>query len=121
MIFLALLFMGFTANATDLIITNHTGADIRVTQLRNKCQDFIITEDKQRIVKNNEGLLVKDIVPVVQTYTICGSGFCSSSAMGMKKSKEYVLEVTLDKDGMITGDGKPDDWVGNLECPNEKK
>lgn len=111
------LLLACQANATDLVIMNNTGAEIRVTQLRNKCQDFIITEDKPHIIKKSSGLLVKGIVPVVQTYTVCGSGFCSSSAIGMKDADHYTLDVTLDEDGMITGNGVPDHWVGNLECP----
>jgi hypothetical protein len=103
-------------NAAELTIVNHTGADMRITQLRNRCDGFLITEDKPVYLKNNESYVVKKVTPVVQTYTICGSGFCSSSAMGMKKAAEYTLEAVMDG-RYISGKGIPDHWVGNLECP----
>lgn len=108
------------AKAADITVVNQTGADMRIAHFGNKCQGFIVPEDKPIRIKFGKSHTFKNVSPVVQTYNICGSGFCSASAMGMKDSQSYNLIVTLDN-GMITGNAKPDHWVGNLECPNEKK
>lgn len=117
MIFLLMLLLPLFANALDLTVTNHTGDVIRITQLRNKCVDFIVTEDKPIFLKVNESYIFKKLIPVIHTYTLCGSGFCSSSAMGFQNGTEkYTLDVVLDGP-YITGNQKPDHWVGNKDCP----
>lgn len=107
------------SKAAELIIINHTEDQARITSLHNKCDNNLITEEKQIILNIGENYTIKNITPVVQSYTICGSGYCESSAIGMKNASEYTLEVVING-GYITGIPKPDDWVGNLECPNEK-
>lgn len=115
--FLLMFLLAFSAKAADLTVVNHTGDDMRITQLRNKCVDFIVTEDKPIFLKNNETYTFKDLIPVIHTYTLCGSGFCSSSAMGFRNdTQKYTLDVVLDGP-YITGNQKPDHWIGNIECP----
>ncbi len=102
-------------NATELVIINHTGAEMRIEHLQNKCDGFLVNTDKPIFIK--QGLSkVFTVSPVIQTYEICGSGFCTQSAMGMKGASYYLLDVVIEE-GYITGVAKPDHWVGNLECP----
>lgn len=107
----------FSADAAELTVTNNTGDVMRIAQLRNKCVDFIVTEDKPIHLGIGESYVFKNIIPVIHTYTICGSGFCSSSAMGFQNGTEkYVLNVIMDG-RYISGVQSPDHWVGNIECP----
>ena len=120
--FLAVLFctiivlLGSMSNATDLTIVNHTGDQIRILRLTNKCKGDIITENSPVYIQNNQQITIKNTIPVIHTYEICGSGYCAGSAIGFKKAKQYTLEIVL-KHGVISGNATPDDWVGNVECP----
>jgi hypothetical protein len=90
---------------------------MRIDGLSNKCVGQIITPDKSVKLKNNEKFTVKNVTPVIHSYTICGSGLCSMTAMGIKSAPVYVFEVILD-DGVIDAKITPDDWsIANKECP----
>lgn len=115
LMFLAML-VGCSVNATELVFVNHSGYDARITQLNNKCDGTIIDSNNVVFLKNNEEYVVKKTTPVVHIYTVCGAGYCSDSAIGLKDSEKYVLEIVL-KDWMIDINPKPDHWVGNLDCP----
>jgi hypothetical protein len=102
----------------DLTIVNKTKELARVEKLGNKCQNNQVPEGKPIFLEPNASHTFKNLAPVVQTYTICGSGFCSQSAMGMKKgTKSYTLEIII-KDDWIDGNAVPDHWsTTNLKCP----
>lgn len=108
-----------SAFATDLSIVNKTGGDMRVASLMNSCGDFIVNEDKPVHLKDGESFDLKGIVPVMHHYKICGAGYCSSTAMGIKDDIHYVLEVVLEDGFLINGVPMPDHWVGNTECPKK--
>lgn len=115
--YLILFLFSFTSQATELIFVNHTNEIARITFLSNKClESAIISDDNEISLKVNQSYIFKDLIPVVHVYTICGSGLCTSSAIGFKDSKSYTLDINI-KDGIINGDAIPDHWVGNLECP----
>jgi hypothetical protein len=114
-----LILFSLNAFAADLTVHNSTGADMRITELSNKCVGAIIKENKPVYLRANEEYTVKNVIPVVHSYTVCGSGTCASTAIGMKDAPKYTLNVVLDKDGWISGNPTPDHWVGNLDCPKE--
>jgi len=117
-LFLFLTLFSNLASATELVIVNHTGAEMRITKLENKCNGSIII-DKPIYLDNTHSVHFQGLIPVVQVYEVCGSGYCASSAIGMKDSEEYTLNVVI-KDGYIHGIAVPDHWVGNIECPEKK-
>lgn len=119
---LIMLLVPVSVTATELTIVNSTGDDIRIVQLRNKCDGFLVREEAPEHLKN-KAWVTFHVTPVVQTYMICGSGRCSSSALGMKDGvSKYVMDVVLDDSGYITGNLTPDHWTGsNLNCPKHKE
>jgi hypothetical protein len=111
-IILALL---LTANATELTVVNKTGDLMRIASLQDKCKGIIVTEKDPIYLKANEEYTFKNLTPVVHTYMVCGSGFCSNSAVGFQDDGKYTLKVII-QDGYINGKEIPDVWPGNLEC-----
>ena len=107
------------ALSASLTIVNHTGLNtIRIKELSNKCDGFLVSSDKPIYLKPNESYTIKQTTPVVHTYTICGAGLCSSSAVGMVNDhKDYTLEVTLEG-GMLTVNDSPEVFSRtNINCP----
>lgn len=110
-----------TVMATDLVVVNKTNAQVRIDSLAHYCGDGIyITSENPVWLAPEQTWEKKNITPVMHHYKICGLGFCSSTAMGIKDDIEYVLEIQLD-DFLINGVPKPDHWIGNTECPVKPK
>lgn len=108
--------------AQSLSVVNNTGAQIRILYLRNKCQgDIIKPVNLPFYLNKNEVMVVLKPTPVIHTYEICGSGLCVQSAVGIEDIGNYILNVTLDKDGYLTITPKPYVWPGNIDCPKEGK
>ena len=108
------------ANAAEIVFENKTGAEVRIEEVRNKCNGYIISKKNQAVLQDGDVLLILDTPPVVHTYLICGSGFCSSSAIGMKKDEVYKVNIVLDGP-YISGKVTPDLWPGNINCPTKKQ
>jgi hypothetical protein len=110
-----------TANlcfAAQLTVVNKTKEIARIEKLSNRCQSEQVPDGKPIFLQPEEAVVFNNLKPVVQIYTICGSGFCSSSAMGMKKGQaSYTLEIII-KDELLDSQSKPDHWsTTNIECP----
>jgi hypothetical protein len=104
------------ANATTLTVVNNTGDKMRIVELHDRCGNQLVSRAKPVFLKNGEKVLFTKANPVIHTYEICGSGFCSSTGLSFKKdAKEGTLNVILD-DGMISGQMIPEVWPGNMEC-----
>lgn len=103
------------ALAAQIVVNNKTGADIRIAKFKNKCGAVLVSEDKPVFIKDQESVVFKDVTPVIHTYEICGSGYCSSSAIGFSEDGIYVIDVTLDGP-YINPTNKPEIWPGNMEC-----
>ena len=104
------------AVAANLFIENKTGAVIRIAHLRNKCIDDIVPESKPVYISAGAKAVFVDVLPVIHTYTICGSGYCTSSAVGFDdKTFDYTIVVTLGNPYIRTN-LIPDIWPGNIEC-----
>jgi len=113
---LAFLVISGKAFAATLTIVNHTGVEARIDHLRNRCDDELVKRTNPIVLKNNESVSFQ-VAPVIQIFDICSNGLCSSSAMGMKKSSKYTLEIVL-KGGWVETNATPDHWTGsNKECP----
>ncbi len=105
------------AFATTLTVKNDTGAEMRIAKLANRCGEVLVAEETPlKIARGGQASF--GIRPTIHTYTICGSGLCSSSALGFRKDHEgvYVFRVFL-RDGVINGEQQPDHWIGDKECP----
>ena len=111
-----LLLVSSLASATDLIVINETGTQMRIEDLKNACQGSVIKNNQPIRLAAGESYTFKDLAPVIQTYTVCGAGYCSATALGVTDLKTYTLRVTLDK-GLITGRAEPDHWKNSYrEC-----
>lgn len=100
--------------AAQLVVVNHTGTDARIDHLRNRCDGDLVKSPV--LLKNNESVTFQ-VKEVIQTFEVCSSGLCSQSAVGMKDSPKYLLEIILDKQGAVDTKVTPDHWTGsNKEC-----
>jgi hypothetical protein len=115
---LATVFALDSAKAVNITFINKSGDKARIAELSNKCTDRIISKEKPVHLKNGEKFVVRDVIPIIHTFAVCGSGYCSSSAIGLKKGvKEYTIEIVLN-DGLIEGKAIPEHWhEANRECP----
>ena len=104
-----------TAMATSLKIINHTGADIRIESLYNFCTGAIVLPSAPKYLKASE-IFETPIKKVMHHYTVCGLGFCTSTAISVKEDREYVLDVDLQDGYLIRGTVFPDHWVGITSC-----
>lgn len=105
------------AAAAELTVVNNTKETMRIASLRNKCSGDIVPETNPVYIKPGESRTFVKLPNVIHTYTICGGGFCSHTAIAIVANKTYVLDVTTD-DGYISGKPKPDDWsTANTNCP----
>jgi hypothetical protein len=118
--FLATLFFAFQGFAVDLTIVNHTGDLVQVKYLFNRCDGNLIAEDNPYYLQPNEEVTFSNITPIMHHYTICGSGYCSSTAMPIQDDIHYFLKVVLIDGFLIDGEPTPDHWVGNIKCPGEE-
>lgn len=119
-ILLVILFLTCPVFAVDLTVINHTGAEMRIANLFNRCDGNLISENNPYFLQPDEEVTFSNITPVMHHYTICGSGYCSSTAMPIQEDIHYILDVVLQDGFLIDGQPKPDHWVGKTKCPGEE-
>lgn len=122
LVWLLLLFSTSALASTKVVFVNKTGSEVRLTGLSNSCVGEIISPETQLIIPSDQSLVVPLAIPIIHSYTVCGSGLCSSTAIGIAKGTRnlgrYIVEVTLDKSGAINSKEIPDHWsIANKECP----
>ena len=102
---------------TSLLILNETGAPIRIAEMQSKCGTVVVAEGSPLHIAPGASATLA-VERVIHTYVVCGSGLCSSSALGFELGYDgtYTLRVRLDDGWLIDGKQEPDHWVGNKEC-----
>ena len=104
-----------SASAAELTIINNTGAPARIAELFNVCTGAVVPADKPIHLKPGESSVFT--VPLVMNhYTICGSGFCSSTVINLRSGEKFTLSMELDG-GVIDGRANPDQWDGQPTNP----
>jgi hypothetical protein len=119
-LFFLLLFLALPTQvfAAKLVVRNATAETVRIDSLRNNCDGWYVAPRAPLSLAPGAEFVLEKTTAVIHTFTVCGGGFCSNSAMGMKENRDYVLEVKFDDAGIIDGVPTPDHWVGShIECP----
>lgn len=103
--------------ATSLNILNDTRVSIRIDSLFNTCEGNLISEDQPVYLQPGEFYFIPKIIPIMHHYKICGNGYCEMTAMPIRDDIDYLLQVVLEDDFLVSGIPTPDHWVGNTDCP----
>ena len=116
-LFILLLLVNFSAQATEIVFVNHTGADAKLAALFNVCQGYLINSDKPVMLKDGDSFSLKTIT-VMHHYKICAVGYCSETAIQMKDDRTFQIEMVLDG-SVIDGKITPNQWGGPTNaCPS---